>query len=54
MQLQKNPTATDSFWQKTNFNNTFNRHTKKRGIRTVARSTFRGSRIAHPCKNEQR
>ena len=38
MQLQKNPTATDSFWQKTNFNNTFNRHIKKRGIRAVARS----------------
>ena len=50
MQLQKNPTATDSFWQKTNFNNTFNRHIKKRGTRTVARPTYRGLRIAHSCK----
>ena len=46
MQLQKNPTATDSFWQKTNFNNTFNRHIKKRGTRPVARPTPRGLRIA--------
>lgn len=50
MQLQKNPTATDSFWQKTNFNNTFNRHIKKRGTRPVARPTHRGLRIAHPSK----
>ena len=50
MQLQKNPTATDSFWQKTNLTTHQIGILKKRGTRTVARPTPRGLRIAHSSK----